>query len=234
MTAVETARAALGAAGFTLLEEEAGGLAFHRPDVRGRLDELPVGGARLWWEVSPAPTGPMALACLAARVWPEARLGLRRGALVVEEIPGAAELPAALRRILDSRLPEPGPLPPVVDLPIGVFATAVPALAGRTFLRLAPETAGLAADAQATYVLLANTALRAGAAGWLGGPGLAVDPARLDGAALGEEVHALGHGLRALADASLARCYLDICGRHPTTEPRVPIRDASHERGETA
>ena len=73
--------------------------------------------------------------------------------------------------------------------------------------------------------------LRSGKGGWLDGPGLSVDPAKVDYDMLAQELFQVGHALSALGDERIADSYLELCGMHCNTQPRVPARDAKTQGG---
>jgi len=106
----------------------------------------------------------------------------------------------------------------VVDVTPGVLATALPPLAGETFLRLAAPIGEPADGARAAYMRIVNAQLAdAGGqlggcrTGWLDGPGLLVgDPTPVR--ALTALVHELGAALRLLADPDVAERYLTLVG----------------------
>jgi hypothetical protein len=102
-----------------------------------------------------------------------------------------------------------------VDFAAGVLATRVPPFAAPVFLRLAAPASDLVDEARAAYLLVAAPELQACRPGWIGGPGVAVDPASADRARLDEEVHHVARALRVLSDESVARHYLEL------TQPRV-------------
>jgi hypothetical protein len=102
-----------------------------------------------------------------------------------------------------------------IDFAAGVLATRLPPLAGPVFLRLAAPASDLVDEARAAYLLVAGPELEACRPGWIGGPGVAVDPASAERAPLEEEIHHVARALRALSDETVARHYLEL------SQPRV-------------
>ena len=97
----------------------------------------------------------------------------------------------------------------IVDVTPGVIATALPALDGPTFLRLATPVGDPIDRAREVFLMRCDQQLRCGAGAWIGGPGLIVqDPAVVDVRALAREVHEVGNILRLLADPTIAAGYL--------------------------
>ncbi len=139
------------------------------------------------------------------------RLGIRHR-VAVAEVLGPPDDVNDLRAWIAAPVLEP--TPPLIDLAVGIIATTVPALDAPAFLRFATagSTSAAAAHAKVTYLLVANRCVAAGLrCGWLEGPGLAVDPARVDASIVRAAVCVLAAGLRALDDPHVAESFLDYC-----------------------
>jgi len=118
---------------------------------------------------------------------------------------------------------------PVIDVVAGTFTVDVTRPTAPVFLRLAPESEPAIDRARATYLLRANAHLRAGTAGWQGGPGMATGP-DVDPALLGRELLELAAGIRVLGDERIAAAYLALV--EADLELRVPLsRHASTQGG---
>jgi hypothetical protein len=105
----------------------------------------------------------------------------------------------------------------IVDVTPGVIATALPALDGPTFLRLATPVGDPIDHAREIFLLRSDPHLRQCVGAWIGGPGLIVQqPAAVDVRALAREVHEVGNILRLLSDPTIAARYLALA------EHRVP------------
>ncbi len=125
---------------------------------------------------------------------------------------------------------ETGPVPPVIDVEVGVLAPIGLHLEAPAFVRLALPETPLIDTARATYLLVANARLRCATGGWCDGPGLTV-PARSESPRLAEELFEIAQGLRVLAEARVAQSYLDLCGLPDTTQPRDPTGVATTAEG---
>jgi hypothetical protein len=118
---------------------------------------------------------------------------------------------------------------PATDVVAGSFTVDATRPTAPVFLRLAPESEPSIDRARATYLLLANAHLRAGTAGWQGGPGMVTGP-DADPALLGRELLELAAGIRVLGDERVAAAYLALV--EAELELRVPLpRRASTEGG---
>lgn len=116
----------------------------------------------------------------------------------------------------------------IVDVPVGVMTTVLPPLAPPVFLRLGSPMDPTVDGARRAYLQAADADLRTCRADWRDGPGLFVDRTPSDPDQLVAEVHEVGRALRVLADAAVARSYLELM------EPRVgpdPGPDARTDRG---
>ena len=99
---------------------------------------------------------------------------------------------------------------PIVDVAPGIMTTVLPPLTPPVFLRLALPTEATVDRARHVYLRAANADLRTCTAGWREGAGVLVDCTPDEPDALAAEVHEIGRGLRALADATVARSYLEL------------------------
>jgi hypothetical protein len=158
--------------------------------VRGRIDEMPA---------DPRPLGPPAS-------FPGAVAAAPAGPVAARTVADPA---------LDTMADRLAVALPCTDVSLGILAPALPPLDGRAFLRLARRAGPPIDGARAAFLLRAQARLRACAAGWSDGPGIAVDPVGVESETLRREVIALHHGLEALGDPVVARSYLELCPPEP-------------------
>lgn len=104
---------------------------------------------------------------------------------------------------------EPCPGRDVVDARVGSFTTALDAVAGGTFVRLAPPAGATIDRARVCYLELARPHLVSGVPGWREGAGLVV-ASSYAADVLRAEIVRLAEGVRALGDERVARGYLDL------------------------